>query len=259
VIRNKNKQTGLVWYEFPISHIGFRHAILTRLGGISQGPYSALNLGSTVGDEPDAVKENHRLVYKNFILDEARVVSPHQVHKNNVARVEPEHGHSIIPATDALITNVPGIVLLLRFADCVPVLFYDPVHRAAGLAHAGWRGVAAGVVPECVQAMVREFGSHPPVMWAGIGPAICQKHYAVNVDVAGKINAAVPPSAGVTEEINGQWYANLPGAVSAQLRTMGIQQVNDASLCTVCHNEEWYSHRAESGTTGRFGVFVMLT
>jgi YfiH family protein len=258
VIRRQNEQTGLVWYEFAPPNTGFRHAVLTRLGGASQGPYSTLNLGSTVGDDPDAVKENHRRVYENFDLDAARVVSPHQVHKNHVACVESRHGRSIIPATDALITNAPGVVLLLRFADCVPVVFYDPIHHAAGLAHAGWRGIAAGVLPACVKSMQREFDSRPPDMWAGIGPAICQKHYAVSIDVAEKINASVPPSAAVTKEIKGQWYANLPGAANAQLRTMGIHQIKDASLCTACHTEEWYSHRAEAGTTGRFGVFVML-
>ena len=258
MIRRTNKQTGLVWYEFPTPDASFRHAVLTRLGGVSQEPFSALNLGSTVGDDPDAVKENHRLVYENFNIDAAQVISPHQVHKNHVARVGSQHGGSIIPATDALITNVPGAVLLLRFADCVPVLIYDPIHHAAGLAHAGWRGIAACVVPACIQAMKREFGSHPPDMWASIGPAICQKHYAVNIDVVDAINAVVPPSANITGTSSGQWYADLPGAVGAQLRILGFQQVNHASLCTACHTEEWYSHRAESGTTGRFGVFVML-
>jgi len=259
VIRRTNKSTGLVWYEFPVPNASFLHAVLTRLGGVSQGPFSTLNLGSTVGDNPDSVKENHRLVYTSFNLDEAQVVSPYQVHKRQVARVGLQDGGSVIPATDALITNTPGVVLLLRFADCVQVLFHDPIHHAAGLAHAGWRGVAAGVIPACVQAMKQEFGSRPDDLWVGIGPAICKQHYAVNLDVVDAISAAVPPSAHIAEKRAGQWFADLPGAVNAQLRNLGIQQVNHASLCTACQTEEWYSHRAESGITGRFGVLVMLT
>ena len=259
MIRSTNKSTGLAWYEFPSPSVRFRHAILTRLGGVSQGPFSSLNLGSTVGDDPDAVKENHRLVYANFNLDATQVVSPHQVHKNHVVRVGSKHGGSIIHATDALITNTPDIVLLLRYADCVPVLFYDPIHHAAGLAHAGWRGIAAGVIPACVQAMILKFGSHPHDMWAAIGPGICQQHYAVSLDVVKAITATVPPSANIAVKTAGQWFANLPGAVDAQLRNLDFQQVNHASLCTACHTEEWYSHREESGMTGRFGVFAMLT
>lgn len=258
MIRRTNKITGLVWYEFPGSHARFSHAILTRLGGVSMGAFSALNLGSTVGDNPDAVKENHRLIYTNFNLDKAQVVSPYQVHQRQVARVGIQDGGSVIPATDALITNTPGVVLLLRFADCVPVLFYDPIHHAAGLAHAGWRGIAAGVSQACVQAMQREFGSHPQDLWAGIGPAICKQHYAVNLDVVNAINASLTSSVRIAEKRTGQWFVDLPGAVDAQLRSLGVQQVNHASLCTACQTKEWYSHRAESGVTGRFGVFVML-
>ena len=259
MIRHTNEATGLVWYEFSESDAGVTQAILTRLGGVSQGPFSALNLGSTVGDDPIAVKENHRLVLTNFHLNQSQVVSPHQVHKHHVVRVHLHHGGSVIPDTDALITNTPGLVLLLRFADCVPVHFYDRKHHAAGLAHAGWRGIAAGVVGASVDAMRREFGSHPRDLWAGIGPAICEQHYAVNQDVVNAIRAAVPASALIAKQVGTQWFVDLPGAVCAQLRDLGIQQIETSSLCTACQTDEFYSHRAESGMTGRFGAFVMLS
>lgn len=258
MIRRANKTTGLVWYEFPNTHAGFSHALLTRLGGVSHGAFSALNLGSTVNDSADAVEENHRLVYTNFSLDAARVVSPHQVHQCHVARVGLQDGGTVVPATDALITNTPGVVLLLRFADCVPVLFYDPIHHAAGLAHAGWRGVSVEVCRACIEAMRREFGSQPQDLWAGIGPAICKQHYAVNFDVVNAIQATLTPSTHFAEMRAGQWYVDLPGAVDAQLRGLGMQQVTHSALCTAGDTQEWYSHRAESGVTGRFGVFVRL-
>jgi YfiH family protein len=259
VIRRTNKQTGLVWYEFPSPGNGFRHAILTRLGGVSQKPFASLNLGSTVGDNPAAITENHRRVYENFYLEPSQVVSPYQVHSRNVVRVGATDGGSVIPRTDALITDEPGVVLLLRFADCVPVLFYDPIHRAAGLVHAGWRGTVASVIPACVQAMQQEFGSDPHTLWSAVGPAICQEHYAVNRDVVDAIHNAIPRPNQVVKKSTEQWLVDLPGAVDVQLRNLGIQRINHAAMCTACHTEEWYSHRAERGKTGRFGVFVMLS
>jgi YfiH family protein len=258
VIRCTNKQTDLVWYEFVDCDVGLRHAFLTRLGGVSQKPFSSLNLGSTVGDDPDAVKENHWRVYTTFNFQATQVVSPYQVHQNHVVRVSSQDGGTIIPSTDALITNKPGLVLLLRFADCVPVLLYDPVHHAAGLVHAGWRGLAAGVIPACVQAMKQEFGTQPHNLWAGIGPAICQKHYPVNLDVIDAISITVPNSAHIAGQIADQWHADLPGTADAQLHNLNIQRISHAAMCPACHTAEWYSHRAESGKTGRFGVFVML-
>jgi YfiH family protein len=186
------------------------------------------------------------------------VVSPYQVHHRRVARVTADDGGTIIPATDALITNITGLTLLLRFADCVPVLFYDPVHHAAGLAHAGGRGIAAGVLPACVQAMMREFDATPSTLWAGIGPAICQQHYQVNLDVVDALRAAVPPAADIAAIHEGHWTADLPGAVDAQLRSLKLENVHHANLCTACRNDDWYSHRAEAGKTGRFGVLVRL-
>ena len=231
---------------------------MTRLGGVSQGPFAALNLGSTVNDRSEAVKENHSLVYATFNLDADQIVSPYQVHQRHVAYVRFQDGGTVVPDTDALITDVAGLVMLLRFADCVPVLFYDPVHHAAGLAHAGWRGISLNVCQACVEAMANAFGSQPQDLWTGIGPAICQQHYVVSLDVVDAINATLPPSVHVAEIRANQWFVDLPGAVDAQLRSLGVQQVNHSALCTACQTKEWYSHRAESGVTGRFGVFVKL-
>ncbi len=254
---------GLVWYAFAgpgrdSAPGGFRHACFTRLGGVSAGQWSTLNLGSTVGDDPRAVQENHRRIFDAFGIARAQVVSPHQVHGRNVVRVGVEAGGTVIPATDALITDAPGVALLLRFADCVPVLFYDPVRRAAGLAHAGWRGVAAGVVPATVQAMAAAFGSRPEDLWAGIGPAIGPQHYSVGVEVVEAIQAALPEGAQAATYREGRWMMDLPAALEAQLRAVEVTQVEQSGLCTASRVDEWYSHRAEEGRTGRFGVLVML-
>jgi YfiH family protein len=249
---------GLVWYAFAGPGRDFVHGCFTRLGGVSEGQWSALNLGSTVGDDPRAVQENHRRIFDAFGITRAQVVSPFQVHGRDVVRVGVEDGGMVIPATDALITDTPGVALLLRFADCVPVLFYDPVRRAVGLAHAGWRGVAAGVALATVQAMAAAFGSRPEDVWAGIGPAIGPQHYSVGAEVVEAIRAVLPQDAQAATYCDGRWTMDLPAALEAQLRAVGVTQVAQSGLCTASRVDEWYSHRAEEGRTGRFGVLVML-
>jgi hypothetical protein len=249
---------GLVWYTFDGPPPAFHHALVTRLGGVSVGHAASLNLGSTVGDDPWAVVENHRRLFAALDVDPQRVVTPHQVHGARVARVGEAQGGQVIPETDALVTDEPGVALLLRFADCIPVLFYDPVHHAAGLAHAGWRGTAAGVVDATVRAMGESFGSRPSDLWAGVGPAIGPDAYAVGQEVVDAIKATLPPGVSAAERRGEQWYLDLPGAVAAQLRAAGVGRVEPSGLHTAGHTEEWYSHRAEKGRTGRFGALAML-
>ncbi len=250
---------GLTWYTFSDAPPApFRHALVTRLGGVSVGPLAALNLGSSIGDVPTAVAENHRRLLSALDIPRERVVSPYQVHSRRVACVGPTEGGTVIPDTDALITDAPGLALLLRFADCAPVLLYDPVRGAVGLAHAGWRGAAGGVVAATLTAMREAFGSRPEDLWAGIGPAIGPDHYAVGAEVVAAISATLPMDVSVAALRAGQWYLDLPGAVAAQLTALGVGHVTQSGFCTACHTEEWYSHRKEQGRTGRFGVVVLL-
>lgn len=254
----RQRVDGLTCYTFDGPGAGLRHALITRLGGVSTGHVASLNLGSTVGDDPAAVQENLRRVCTAFDLQRDRLVSPHQVHGCHVVRVGAADGGRIIPAADALMTDEPGVALLLRFADCAPVLFHDPVRQVTALAHAGWRGAAAGVVPATVAALGATFGSRPGDLWAGIGPAIGPEQYAVGPEVVTAIAAACPPGALIAAQRAGEWYLDLPGALAAQLRAAGVEQIALSHLCTASHTDEWYSHRAEQGKTGRFGVFVML-
>jgi hypothetical protein len=225
-------------------------------------------LGHTVGDRLEAVAENHRRVLAAFDLTPEQVVSPYQVHGCHVARVAATDGGTVIPETDALITAEPGLALLLRFADCAPVLFYDPVHHAMGLAHAGWRGVAAQVAPATVRAMAQAFGTRPAELWAGIGPAIGPERYAVGPEVVAAVRATLSPASLSAASLSAarpvavrrqeQWYLDIPQALTRQLHAAGVGRVANAALCTASHTEAWYSHRAEHGRTGRFGVLARL-
>lgn len=254
---------GVTWYRFvgpgTGADAGFMHALVTRLGGVSHAPFAGLNLGSSVGDDPAAVRANHARLFDALRIATNQVVSPSQVHGRHVAVVGPADGGTIIPNTDALITNRRRVTLLLRFADCVPVLLYDGVRRAAGLAHAGWRGVAAQVVPATVAALSEQFGSRPQDLWAGIGPSIGPDHYAVGEDVVRRIQATLPQGTGMASRVEGQWYLDLAEAVSTQLAALGVTRIDRTGICTACDPLEWYSHRGEAGRTGRFGVLATLT
>lgn len=255
----RNRHNGLAWYAFDGPGHRFQHALVTRLGGVSEGAYASLNLGSSVGDEPAAVRENHRRLFEVFGLDTTQVISPYQVHGRHVVRVNRAHGGTTIPETDALITNESHTALLMRFADCTPVLFYDAPHHAAGLAHAGWRGTAAGIVPATIDAMRAAFSTEPGELWAGIGPAIGPEHYAVGPDVVEAMSQTVPDPSTITERRNEEIYLDLPGAVQAQLEAAGVGHIEASQLYTGACTTEWYSHRMEKGHTGRFGVLIGLT
>ncbi len=252
-----------VWYRWSAAEggpAGFVHGIFTRLGGASCGAFASLNLGSTVGDDAAAVEENHRRVFAALGYPGWDWVSPHQVHGSHVAVVGAADRRQVIPATDALVTNEPGVALLLRFADCVPVLFFDPRERVVAVAHAGWRGIVAGIVPATVKTLVSRFGSRPEDLWVGVGPSIGSDHYAVGKDVLQAVVDALPKGASVPVASHrvGKDYLDLAAAVEAQLVGIGVADVNQACVCTACHTDEWFSHRAEVGGTGRFGAVAML-
>ncbi len=251
---------GIVLYRFEgLSRAeGLIHAALSRIGGVSRGPYATLNLGHTVGDDLAAVEENHRQALSALGLAPGQVVSPYQVHGARVGVVGRAHLGTVQPATDALVTSVPAVPLLMRFADCAPVLFFDPVQRVVGMAHAGWRGVVAGVVRATIRTMTERLGCDPADLWAGIGPTIGPCCYEVGPEVAAAVEAACSPGAEVVRRTDGRTYLDLPAAVEAQLRAVGIEQIENAGLCTACHVNEFFSYRAEHGRTGRFGVVMEL-
>lgn len=257
----RNVCDGIAYYQFErlLEDGRVVHAMFTRLGGISKPPFATLNLSRTVGDEPPAVEENHRRALGTLGLSTSETVSCYQVHGRNVGLVSRGHCGTVQPATDALATTTLDVWLLLRFADCAPVLLFDPGVPAIGLAHAGWRGIVGGVIPNLVRAMVSHFGCDPRRMWAGIGPTIGPCCYEVDEQTAQLISASCPLAASeVIQQLNGHFHANLPMAAHAQLKEAGVGQVEDAGLCTACHVDEFFSHRAEHGQTGRFGIVIGL-
>lgn len=258
MIRESIDRIVLYRFEELNGAAGVNHAVLTRIGGVSRGPYATLNLGHTVGDDLAAVEENHRRALGVLGLSPADVVSPYQVHGARVGVVGRAHLGTVQPATDALVTATPAVPLLMRFGDCASVLLFDPVRRVVGMAHAGWRGVVAGVVGATVRTMVERLGCSPADLWAGIGPTIGPCCYEVGAGVVRAVKAACAPPADVVRSVNGRAHLDLPAAVQAQLRACGVERIEDAGLCTACCVDEFFSHRADHGRTGRFGIVMEL-
>lgn len=248
------------YFQFDLFDGRLRHAIFTRHGGVSPQPWAALNLGGTVGDDPQRVSENRLLALKALDYDPASVFEVWQVHGVDVVVAEgprpPEVPHR---QADAILTDRPGLALMMRFADCVPILLHDPVRSVAGIVHAGWMGTVRGAVAAAVEAMVSRFGSQPAEVLAGIGPSIGPDHYQVGSDVVIQVHRAFGQDAsGLLAVRDGSMYFDLWAANRLLLERAGVEQIETAELCTACHTEDWYSHRAEKGRTGRFGAVISL-
>lgn len=248
------------------------HAVSTRHGGVSAAPFATLNTSYAVGDDPDAVKENRRRIAQTLGVDPGDFVTAQQVHGTHVALIADSGWRMAEPSTaDALITAIPGVMLSLRFADCVPILLYDPVRQAVGVAHAGWKGTVAGIVGHTVRAMTGAFATRPGDLLAGIGPSIGPCCYAVDEERASLVRLAFPwwqevlgkPRQGPKrhgKEGAHVWYLDLWEANRRQLVQAGLapERMEVAGLCTACHTDDFYSHRAENAKTGRFAVVIGL-
>lgn len=251
---------GIRYFQFEHLGDGLAQAVFTRRGGRSPQPWEALNLGGTVGDDPQRVHENRHRALAALDRDPGSVYDVWQVHGIDVAIADaprpPETPHL---QADTILTNTPGITLMMRFADCVPVFLHDPVRKVIGISHAGWMGTVRGTVRYAVEAMQAHFGSDPADILAGIGPSIGLDHYEIGPDVVAQVRQAFGQSASsLLRERAGAIHFDLWAANRLALEQAGVEQVEVAGLCTACHIEDWYSHRAERGRTGRFGAIIAL-
>ena len=235
------------------------HGVTTRHGGVSTGRYASLNLTKSLGDDPDAVEENIQRTCQAFGVRRADVVSPGQRHTANVCQVGIEDRGRLCAGYDALITDQPGVPLLLRYADCTPVLIYDPTHHALAVVHSGWRGTVQGAPKAAVEALCRAYGSRPADMIAAIGPSIGPCCYEVGQDVVDAVQVAFAGPDGLLKPgPRGRQHFNLWAANRRWLAEAGVGEIEVAETCTACHVAEFYSYRAAGGTTGHFGALMAL-
>lgn len=251
------EQTGMV-----------KHCFTTRQGGVSEGIFESLNLSFTRGDKRESVEENFRRVagamgteYENFVFTD-------QTHTTNVKRVgkadagkglTKERGYSNI---DGLITNEPGIVLSTFYADCVPLYFVDPVHRAIGLSHSGWRGTVGRMGKVTLDAMNREFQTRPEEVICAIGPSICQSCYEISEDVAAEFKREFKEQERevLIDKGNGKYQLDLWRANQFILLEAGVKPEHLAltNICTCCNSKLLFSHRASQGKRGNLGAFLSI-
>lgn len=252
---------GLTYYQFDQwQDAPFHHAIVTRLGGVSPAPWGSLNLGGTVGDSPQAVAENHRLMYAGLGLDRAQACTVWQVHGADTVLVNhPPQGRKWLNRADGMASDQVGLPLVMRYADCTPIFYYDPAHHAVGIAHAGWRGTLDGAQISVVETMRQAFGSRPAELQVGIGPSIGPAHYQVGPEVVAQVQAVFGYTDGIIRRAeDGSAYFDLWEANRRLLEGIGVQQIEVAGICTYQRTDEFFSHRGEHGKTGRFGGVIAL-
>lgn len=241
---------------------GIVHAFTTRHGGVSKGGYSSLNLSWKDGDDNDDITENRRRVTEALGL--GRLIFLNQVHGNTVHRVDtiPETGWSVGQG-DGLITNIPRLGLVTQTADCTPVLLFDPVNRAVGAVHSGWRGTVQDVAGETVEAMVREYGTDPADLLAAIGPAITPENYRVGPEVLDQFEELFGSLEGLALERDDEGGAGIDvsQAVRRQLVAAGIPetQIERLPVCTY-GDERFFSCRRAKGTPfgGQAGIIALV-
>lgn len=271
VLYSKEKN-GVSYLSFPmLENTGLvSQGFSTRYGGVSQGMYSSMNFTFARGDNPEHVRENYRRMAEALGVDEARMVLSYQTHTVNVRKIMSEDaGKGICKEreytdVDGLITNVPGITLVTFYADCVPLYFLDPVHKAIGLSHSGWRGTRNRMGQVTIDAMSREYGTKPEDVIACIGPSICRDCFEVGEEVAEEFRQAFERR--YWEQLydkkpDGKYQLDLWKANEIILKEAGVrpERIQVTDICTHCNPNHMFSHRTHGNDRGNLAAFLCLS
>ncbi len=245
------------------------HGFSTRLGGVSEGWFATMNFTFLHGDSREHVMENYRRMAKALGVDETRMVLSYQTHTTNVRKVtEEDAGKGVVRErdyqdVDGLITDVPGITLVTFYADCVPLYFVDPVHRAIGLSHSGWRGTVARMGRETLTSMREAYGTDPGDVLCCIGPSICQDCFEVGGEVTEAFEQEFDEK--YWPELyyrkgNGKYQLNLWKANEIILREAGVrpEHIQVTNICTRCNPDYLFSHRIMGRERGNLAAFLCL-
>ena len=252
-------KNGVTFYSAP----GFS----TRLGGVSGGMWSSLNLGVSRGDDPDHVRENYRRLFAAIGGSEKRLAMSNQVHGAVVRTVTTADLHDdpygkVGYEADGLMTDLPGVVLRVSSADCIPILFYDPVRRCVAAVHAGWRGTAAGIAVAAVDRMKNVYGSRPSDILAAIGPGIGPDCFETHEDVPNAMTAAM--GTGVLHHMkikeNGKFAVDLKAINAMRLEQAGLEADHIAvcGACPSCEPDKFWSHRKLGANRGSMAAAIQL-
>lgn len=246
-----------------------RHGFSTRLGGVSKGCFSSMDLSFVRGDEEEAVRENFRRIGASMGVSCEDMVFSQQTHTTNVRVVtEQDRGMGMTRPleysdVDGLVTNVPGLCLVTFYADCVPLYILDPVQKVIGLSHSGWRGTVGKIGKKTVEMMTKEYGSDPKDILVAVGPSICQECYEVSEDVIQQFQQNFDPiywDRIFYQKDNGKYQLNLWAANACVFQESGILKEHMAvtNVCTHCNSDVLYSHRTMGNDRGSLAAFLAL-
>lgn len=254
---------GIHYLTFEIFPKNVVHAVFTRRGGLSPEPWASLNVGGTVGDENERVRQNRYRSFETLGRERTSIYDVWQIHSADIVMANAAHPRFAGPPelkADGIITDNPAVSLFMRFADCTPILLYDPVKMVIGIVHAGWQGTVKGVAGQAVKMMGAGYGSKPDNILAAIGPSIGPDHYEVGDNVIEQVRYFFGKhSSQVLSNRNGRTHFDLWEANKYILNQAGVEMVEVSNLCTACNTKDWYSHRAQKGRTGRFGALIGLS
>ena len=265
---DRMETNGVVYYAF--SHIEgtglARHGFSTRLGGVSEGVYASMNLSHSRNDNPAHVRENIERIAEAIGTSAQETVFCAQVHENRVVQATPKHRNSgdvyppAVQAVDGLIADTNDVALATMHADCVPLFFLDPVQKAVGMTHAGWRGTVKDIAGETVRQMQAAFGSAPGDLLVGIGPSIGACCFEVGDEVVEELRRAMPFAMVCIHKGAAKPHVDLQGLNELLLLRAGVykENIEIAGLCTKCLPELFYSHRRDGAARGSMAAFIQL-
>jgi YfiH family protein len=226
---------------------GLVAGVSTRHGGLSESPFTSLNLGIHTDDSPETIEKNLALFCADVGISPADLARSYQVHGDKIW-VTGRAGYQ--SGFDAMVSVQPGVFAGVGIADCTPILLADPVTRVCAAIHAGWKGTVAGIVEKTAKRMIENRGSNPGDILAYIGPCISQTHFEVGDEVAEHFAEEFKTRKGT------KWHVDLKSANAEQVAKLGIHQIEIDSACTVANNADYFSHRKENGTTGRMLALI---
>ncbi len=260
---------GVMLITFPeLSTLGVKACFTTRIGGVSEGKYSTLNMSFSNGDSKERVLENFKRVCSALEIDHEKLVFSHQTHTDNLMVIKNEDiGKGIIKERDyndidGVITNLKGVGLVTQFADCVPLLFYDPKRKVIAASHAGWKGTVLEIGLKTVNKMAKEFGTNPKDLIVIIAPSICKDCYEVDDTVINEIDKIkyLNKESIYYKKENGKYQLDLWETNRQILLHAGVkpENITVTDLCTNCNPNIFHSHRATKGERGNNAAIICL-
>ena len=258
----------MITFKLPNKHTGVAHFCTSREGGVSVGNFASFNLSPFSGDNPAHVAENQRILCDKLGIDSDKLIIPYQTHGTEIREINEalfnfsvDEKNQYLNGVDALITNLAGVCIGVTTADCVPLLFFDPVRKVIAVAHAGWRGTCAQIAEKTVFYMVQKFNCNPADILVTIGPSISAEVYEVGKDVVENFETAGFDISEIVQIRNNAFYLDLWKANQQSLKKAGIlpENIEVSGICTFTEHEKFFSARRLGIKSGRMLSGIMLT